>query len=179
MPESCASSEVSLVPELLGVEPLGPTEGGWSELCIQRRLVKRLSAPGTAVKISAQMGESEPSMASRSAILIQWNYRVYGMDAELCFRQDTRLHQIGSPDLGTSAMSHRCSQRVGVPAAPIREGTMSEAKQWRDLYHLASVERDPAKLEILYEEIRRLLDQCDGAEGKNGSKYSLPSRLQN
>lgn len=58
---------------------------------------------------------------------------------------------------------------------------MSEAKQWRDLYHLAAVERDPAKLEILFEEIRRLLEQC-GTEPdtKNGrSKYSLPSRLQN
>jgi hypothetical protein len=57
---------------------------------------------------------------------------------------------------------------------------MSEAKQWRDLYHLASIERDPAKLELLFEEIRRLLDQCDsGTNEKNGRKYSLPSRLQN
>ena len=58
---------------------------------------------------------------------------------------------------------------------------MSDAKQWRDLYHLAAVERDPAKLELLFDEIKRLLDQYgDAHDGKNGrSKYSLPSRLQN
>jgi hypothetical protein len=56
---------------------------------------------------------------------------------------------------------------------------MSEAKQWRDLYHLAAVERDPAKLELLFEEIRRLLEDGGEPDGKNGSKYSLPPRLQN
>ncbi len=58
---------------------------------------------------------------------------------------------------------------------------MSDAKQWRDLYHLAAVERDPAKLDLLFDEIKRLLDQCsDDDESKGGrSKYSLPSRLQN
>lgn len=58
---------------------------------------------------------------------------------------------------------------------------MSEVKQWRDLCHLASVERDPAKLEILFEEIRRLLEQSgpetDGE--RNRSKFSATSSLQN
>ncbi len=58
---------------------------------------------------------------------------------------------------------------------------MSDAKQWRDLYHLAAIERDPAKLELLFDEIKRLLDQCgDEDDSGNGrSKYPLPSRLQN
>ena len=58
---------------------------------------------------------------------------------------------------------------------------MSEAKQWRDLYHLAAVESDPAKLELLFEEIRRLLEECgtDPDARNERSKYSLPSRLQN
>lgn len=58
---------------------------------------------------------------------------------------------------------------------------MSDAKQWRDLYHLAAIERDPAKLELLFDEIKRLLDQCgDEDDSRNGrSKYPLPSRLQN
>ena len=56
---------------------------------------------------------------------------------------------------------------------------MSDAKQWRDLYHLAAVERDPAKLDLLFDEIKRLLDQCDDESKTGQSKYSLPSRLQN
>ena len=58
---------------------------------------------------------------------------------------------------------------------------MSEVKQWRDLCHLASVERDPAKLEILFEEIRRLLEQSGvEADGNHSrSKFATPSSLQN
>ena len=57
---------------------------------------------------------------------------------------------------------------------------MSETKQWRDLCHLASVERDPAKLEILFEEIRRLLEQSHAENGERDiSKIPLPSRYQN
>ena len=58
---------------------------------------------------------------------------------------------------------------------------MSEEKQWRDLYHLAAIERDPAKLDLLFDEIKRLLDEWgDEDNGKNvRSKYPLPSRLQN
>jgi hypothetical protein len=57
---------------------------------------------------------------------------------------------------------------------------MFEAKQqWRDLCHLASVEKDPAKLELLFEEIRRLLKQSSVEMTEGRVKFSTPSRLHN
>ena len=81
--------------------------------------------------------------------------------------------------IGSARPRFRTSPPTRSPAGLQSEAFMSDVRQWRDLCHLASVERDPAKLEILFDEIRRLLEQGVDDADQDKTRFAFSSRYHN